>query len=42
VRQRLQGRWPEARTDVVTAPGEGFVVRLRLPARAHRPLAVHG
>jgi signal transduction histidine kinase len=36
VRQRLLARYPgAAAVDVVTAPGEGFAVRLVLPAVAH-------
>jgi signal transduction histidine kinase len=41
VRQRLQARFPgEASAEVTTAPGEGFVVRLRLPAALPAPAGV--
>jgi signal transduction histidine kinase len=37
VRQRLQARFGAAAdTAVITAPNEGFTVRLRLPAEPHR------
>jgi hypothetical protein len=42
VRQRLAARFPGAAdVRVVTAPGEGFVVRLRLPAVPHSAAGPH-
>lgn len=40
VRQRLAARFPgQAAVDVATAPGEGFVARLRVPAEVSAALA---